>query len=117
MVLEDNGYLATPTPRAGDLVVHRSRSSEIQHTGLVRGVLDDGTVIEESKWGVAAGRFLHLPDSQPYGSATYYRSPRVGHLLTTVPDPDNADIRIAVPNVEADQSDNLPADARDELRQ
>ncbi len=124
MILDDNGYLLTQAPRTGDLVIHRSRTSEIQHTGLVRGVLDDGTVLEESKWGAAGGRFLHHPDSQPYGAATYYRSPRQGHLLTITPGSGDADARIAAPKAEADQSGNAPTDrtrepvdVRDESRQ
>ena len=110
MIIADNGYLPAQTPRMGDLVVHRSRTGEIQHTGLVRGVLDDGTVIEESKWGVAAGRYLHFPEAQPYGTAAFFRSSRQGHLLATVPDTGDADARTAVPDVRADPSGNIPSD-------
>lgn len=83
-ILEDNDYMVTNTPQTGDLVVHRNRLGEIQHTGVVRGILDDGTVIEESKWGAMGGRFLHSPDAQPYGTASFYRSLRQGHLMNII---------------------------------
>ncbi|MEK6257488.1 MAG: hypothetical protein AABP62_02615 [Planctomycetota bacterium] len=117
MILEDNRYQPVDIPQTGDLVVHRSRTSEIQHTGVVRAVLEDGTVIEESKWGVAGGRFLHLSDSQPYGPATYYRSPRQGHLLTTIPIDRHSDAPIAVPKASADQVDSVPANQRHETEE
>lgn len=105
MILEDNGYTPTETPRTGDLVVHRSRTNEIQHTGVVRAVFEDGTVIEESKWGVVGSRYLHPSDSQPYGPANYYRSPRQGHLLATAPGDRDAEAPVAVPTESTDRND------------
>ncbi len=108
-ILENNGYLPVSTPQTGDLVVHRSRTNEIQHTGVVRAVLDDGTVLEESKWGVWGGRFLHPTDSQPYGPASYYRSPRQGHLLTIVSGEQHTAAPTAVPLEPTDRADGVPA--------
>jgi hypothetical protein len=80
-ILSDNGYEQVADANPGDIVIYRGFQGEVLHTGLVRGVLDDGTVIVESKWGVA-GRYLHRPEDQPYGQQfAYYRSPREGHLL------------------------------------
>jgi len=47
-ILRDNGYRVTLSPRAEDLVVYRNEAGEIVHTGIVSGVLDDGTVLVES---------------------------------------------------------------------
>ena len=80
-ILSDNGYSSTERPVPGDLVIYRDASGEILHTGLVRGVLDDGTVIVESKWGLD-GRYLHRPEAQPYSSSFfYYHTPRATHLI------------------------------------
>jgi hypothetical protein len=80
-ILADNGYHVVPRPRSGDLIVYRDDQDLIVHTGLVRGILDDGTVIVESKWELD-GRYLHLPEIQPYAEHfDYYRSSRPGHLL------------------------------------
>lgn len=84
-ILEDNGYKKVDHPQTEDLIIYRSSQDQIVHTGLVRGVLDDGTVIVESKWSVT-GRFLHRPEDQPYSPVfAYYRSPRQGHLVTIKP--------------------------------
>jgi hypothetical protein len=88
-IIEDNGYAAVEKPRAGDLILYRDPNGQIGHSGLIRGVLDDGTVMVESKWGVDR-RYLHAACDQPYSQLfTYYRSPRHGHRLTitkTLPD-------------------------------
>lgn len=81
-ILQDNGYEAVTQPQAGDVVIYRIPTNEIAHTGLVQGVLGDGTVIVESKWSVG-GRYLHQPDAQPYSSQyTFYRTPRKSHVVT-----------------------------------
>lgn len=83
-LLADNGYQVVDHPTVNDVVVYRGGKGTILHTGLVRGVLDDGTVLVESKWGLE-GRYLHRPEDQPYSPQfSYYRSPRVGHLATLV---------------------------------
>jgi hypothetical protein len=84
MILADNGYELVTTPQAGDIVIYRTLSGEILHTGLVRTVLAQDMVLVESKWG-PLGRFLHFPEDQPYSASyTFYRSPRHGHLLPLV---------------------------------
>jgi hypothetical protein len=80
-ILQGNGYSVVSTPSAGDIVIYRNESGNILHTGLVQGVLNEGTVIIESKWGTDQ-RFLHLPEDQPYSTSfAYYRSDRTGHLI------------------------------------
>lgn len=82
IILEDNGYEAVAEPRAGDLIVYFDDQDFVTHTGIVRGTLDDGVVIIESKFGVGA-RFLHMPEDQPYSARyEYYRTSRGGHLIT-----------------------------------
>lgn len=84
-ILDDNGYELMDEPRAGDVVVYRGDNREIIHTGLVRGVLNDGTIIIESKWGTE-GCFLHSPEGQPYSQDfEYYRSTRMDNRLKIVP--------------------------------
>jgi len=82
LILADNGYARAARPREGDLVVYHSPDgSQIFHTGVVKVVGPDGLVLVESKWAMF-GRFLHAPQDQAYSPHwTYYRSPRVGHLL------------------------------------
>ncbi|MHB8863312.1 MAG: hypothetical protein ACYC6N_12960 [Pirellulaceae bacterium] len=80
-LLADNGYQVVDRPEINDLVIYRRTSGEILHTGLVRGILDDGTVLVESKWGLE-GRYLHRPEDQPYSTLFhYYRSRRAGHRV------------------------------------
>jgi hypothetical protein len=82
LILADNGYTVQGTPEPGDVIVYRSPVGECLHTGIVSGILLDGTCIIESKWGIA-GRYLHQAEDQPYGlNYAYYRSPRSGHLVT-----------------------------------
>ena len=84
-ILQDNGYEVANRPQAEDVVVYRNESGDIMHTGLVRGVLDDGTVMVESKFGVD-GRYLHQPEDQPYSrDFAFYRSARTGHCVTIEP--------------------------------
>jgi hypothetical protein len=80
-ILEDNGYEPCSDPRAGDVIVYWS-GRFIAHTGLVSGVLADGTVLIESKWNLHE-RFLHRPEDQPYsGKFTFYRTSRGGHRVS-----------------------------------
>lgn len=84
-ILDDNGYELTEEPRAGDVIVYRNADREIVHSGLVRGVLNDGTIIIESKWGIE-GTFLHDPDGTPYSTLyEYHRSPRPDNRVKLVP--------------------------------
>jgi len=81
-ILRDNGYYVVTEPRADDVVVYRDGRGEIAHTGLVCGVLHDGTVIVESKFGID-GRYLHQPQDQPFSQTwDFYRSDRAGHAVT-----------------------------------
>ncbi len=80
-ILQDNGYAVTDKPQPNDLVIYRSTDGTIVHTGLVRSVLEDGTVLEESKWGLD-GRFLHRPEDTPYSRTfAYYRGARADHRI------------------------------------
>lgn len=84
LILADNGYTVQGTPEPGDVIVYRNPAGECLHTGIVSGILLDGTCIIESKWGIS-GRFLHQAEDQPYGlNYAFYRSPRSGHLVTIV---------------------------------
>ncbi|GIW90977.1 MAG: hypothetical protein KatS3mg109_1409 [Pirellulaceae bacterium] len=75
-ILHDNGYSEVEQPQVGDLVVYRDEQGRIIHTGVVRGILDDGTPLLESKWGFA-GRFLHRPEEQVYSTNyRFYRTSR-----------------------------------------
>jgi hypothetical protein len=85
-ILDDNGYTATPTPKAGDIVIYRNLNG-ISHTGIVRYTGDGSTMIE-SKWSWM-GVFLHPVDKSVYGHEyTYYQSTRNGHVLAGVDHPD-----------------------------
>jgi hypothetical protein len=81
-ILADNGYGEVSRPRLDDLVVYRNVKGEIIHTGVVRAVLPDGTVLVESKWG-QMGRFLHRPEEHCYRGSTFsfYHSERGSHQL------------------------------------
>ena len=80
-ILCDNHYYVVSDPKPGDIVIYRNEAGAILHTALVQGVLTDGTVITESKWGVDQ-RFLHLPSMQPYSQIfDYYRTERPSHLI------------------------------------
>ena len=80
-ILSDNGYYVVVEPAPNDLLIYRNETGEILHTAKVQAVLNDGTVISESKWGIDQ-RFLHLPAGQPYSQVfCYYRTDRPNHLL------------------------------------
>lgn len=84
-ILADNDYLKVEYPRVGDLVVYRDSSEQIVHSGIVRLANDNLTLIE-SKWG-HGGRYLHRPADQTYSTVwSFYRSPRLGHLLQLTDD-------------------------------
>lgn len=81
-ILCDNSYYIVADPKPGDITIYRNEVGGILHTALVQGVLIDGNVILESKWGVDQ-RFLHLPANQPYSQFyDYYRTTRPNHLIT-----------------------------------
>ena len=81
VILADNHYVEVGIPEPGDIVIYRDRENRILHTALVQGILRDGTIISESKWGVDK-RFLHLPEGQPYSAIySYYRTTRSHHLI------------------------------------
>ena len=81
LILKDNGYQAISQPKENDIVIYRCADGRILHTGLVRVVLVDGTILIESKWG-AAGRYLHRPENQPYSTLfEYYRGCSASHLI------------------------------------
>ncbi len=84
-ILDDNGYELTDEPKAGDVIIYRSDNREIVHSGLVRGVLNDDTIIIESKWSIE-GTFLHEPAGTPYSTFfEYYQSPRPDNRVKIVP--------------------------------
>ena len=84
-ILDDNAYEVVEEATAGDVIIYRDGNRNIVHSGLVRGVLNDGTIIIESKWGVE-GVFLHNPLDTPYSVLfEYYRSPRPTHRVKIVP--------------------------------
>ena len=84
-ILDDNAYEVVEEAIAGDVIIYRDNDRNIVHSGLVRGVLNDGTIIIESKWGVE-GVFLHNPLDTPYSVLfDYYRSPRPTHRVKIVP--------------------------------
>jgi hypothetical protein len=81
-ILKDNGYVRTAKPGPEDLVVYRDEHGAIVHTGVVRGVLDDGTIMIESKFGLD-GLYLHEPLAQPYATEyVFYHTDRPGHAVT-----------------------------------
>ena len=82
-LLADNGYQIVEHPAVNDVVVYRGGEGTILHTGMVRGVLDDGTVLVESKWGLE-GRYLHRPEDQPYSRSSATTGVPAGHLATLV---------------------------------
>jgi hypothetical protein len=80
-ILEDNGYRLVKDPATGDVIIYRSMAGNILHTALVQAVLNDGTVLAESKWGIDQ-RFIHLPEHQPYSNDfTFYRTHRRDHRI------------------------------------
>ena len=83
-ILEDNGYLLVCEPEVGDIIVYHDKSDTVTHSGVVRAVTEEGTVLVESKWGWL-GRFLHMPQDTFYGDHwAYYHTDRPGHRLAGV---------------------------------
>jgi hypothetical protein len=79
-ILKDNGYRRVDVPQAGDLIIYRDPKGMIMHSGLVRGILDDGTPLIESKWAFGA-RYLHRPQDQIFSNIySYYRTDRKSEL-------------------------------------
>jgi hypothetical protein len=85
LILNENGYREVSEPQPGDVVVYR-QNGDIAHTAVVRYVTAGQPVMVESKWG-ALGILLHPTDKSLYGAKfTFYRSPRLGHLLAGLGD-------------------------------
>lgn len=96
-ILEDNGYRLCTSPQPGDVIIYYLSGDVVSHTGLVSGVLHDGTVIIESKWGIE-GRFLHRPEDQPYSAKfAYYHSDRAGNTITIREVPINSLVKQRLP--------------------
>ena len=94
-ILRDNGYQVVATPVVGDIIVYRSHSGSILHSGLVQSVFGNGEVLIESKWGISA-RYLHLPKDQPYGELfQYYHSERGKHSVCVVAGSDESSALLA----------------------
>jgi hypothetical protein len=91
-VLNENGYLKVESPQDNDVVIYRDSAGRIIHSGLVRSVLSDGSVLIESKWGFAS-TYIHMAVNQPYSSDfSYYHTPRGSHTIqiSAVPEPSMA---------------------------
>ena len=105
-ILDDNGYEMVLEPRAGDVIIYRDANRNIMHSGVVRGVLDDETVIVESKWGTE-GTFLHDPIGTPYGPLfEFLRSPRHSNRVQIVP----IDVPPADAQAETSGTESTPAE-------
>jgi hypothetical protein len=79
-LLPDNGYHLVDQPQPRDLVLYRDAGGQIQHSGQVFGLAEDGQVLVESKWG-DRGLYVHLAALPDYGRHEFYRSAREGHRL------------------------------------
>lgn len=80
-ILRENGYRKIGIPQENDIVIYRSATGKILHTGLVRTQLSNGTILVESKWG-ADGRYLHRTENQPYSqNFEYYRTEQPSHVI------------------------------------
>lgn len=80
-ILRANRYELVTEPKANDVVIYRDLTGKILHTALVQGVLSNGTVIAESKWGIDK-RVLHRPEDQPYSDRyEFYRTSRPSHSI------------------------------------
>jgi len=81
LILTDNNYESVSEPGPGDLVIYRE-GSKLLHSGVVRTLMNDGSILVESKWGWM-GTFIHPVGGTCYGrGVTYYHSLRGGHTLT-----------------------------------
>lgn len=80
-ILRANRYRIVTEPKPNDIVIYRDVTGKILHTALVQAVLNDGTVITESKWGIDK-RVLHRPEDQPYSDRfDFYRTERPSHSI------------------------------------
>ncbi|MFM2093431.1 MAG: hypothetical protein RIS70_555 [Planctomycetota bacterium] len=94
-ILRENGYQVVAKPAVGDVIIYRSHTGAILHSGLVQSVFGNGEVLIESKWGISA-RYLHLPKDQPYGELfQYYHSERGKHSVCIVAGSDESLTSIA----------------------
>lgn len=94
-ILRENGYQVVAKPAVGDVIVYRSHSGAILHSGLVQSVFGNGEVLIESKWGISA-RYLHLPKDQPYGELfQYYHTERGKHSVCIVAGSDESPTSLA----------------------
>lgn len=85
-ILADNGYATVTEPRPGDVCIYRDEVGTVSHSAVVRGVLDDGTVLVEGKWGWL-GVYLHPVQESCYGTAfSFHRSARGTHVLSAAAD-------------------------------
>jgi hypothetical protein len=86
-IIAENGYYHVLAPAVGDLVVYRDPAGNVTHSAIVLALPDGLAPLVESKWG-CLGVFLHPVDKSPYGmDFTFYRSPRIGHLLAGLATP------------------------------
>lgn len=80
LILEDNGYSRVTSPSVGDVIVYRNEKGDVEHSGIVKFIDEQGQPLVESKWAVQ-GRFLHYPADYDGAVIEYYRTPRGNHLL------------------------------------
>jgi len=81
-ILTDHSYIVVDVPKIDDLVIYRDKKSgDVIHSSVVTGILKDGTILVEGKWGVL-GVFLHPVMNSVYGkNFNYYRTPRSTHTI------------------------------------
>ena len=80
-ILDDNEYSAVKQPAVNDVVIYRDNLGNPIHSGIVRGVLENGVVMIESKFGIE-GCYLHTLDQQPYSQAyTFHHTERGSHSI------------------------------------
>jgi hypothetical protein len=91
-ILEDHRYQKKERPEPGDLALYCSGGA-VTHSGIVRGVADDGSALVESKWGVL-GRYIHRAGQHLSSThqVTYYRTPRGNHGLKDLGSSDGPDV-------------------------
>lgn len=85
LILRDNGYVKTSTPKVGDVVIYRDKAGAIVHSGLVSVVSADGQVTKvKSKWGIFSlfeHPPLYVPSSYGIFDAVYTSARQGGHKL------------------------------------
>lgn len=84
-IVQDNGYQVVAAPVPGDLVIYFSDEGLISHTGRVRAIEEDGTVLVESKWGCVGARYLHRLDVWPDSTYAFFHTSRPTHVLRDLP--------------------------------